>query len=51
MSVVPVPDEMDDVIAAGFSTVYGTSNFALKHRGNLQAGETLLVLEALVELV
>ena len=44
--LVPVPDEMDDVIAAGFPTVYGTSNFALKHRGNLQAGETLLVLGA-----
>ena len=44
--LVPVPDEMDDLIAAGFPTVYGTSNFALKHRGNLQAGETLLVLGA-----
>ena len=44
--LVPVPDQMDDVIAAGFPTVYGTSNFALKHRGNLQAGETLLVLGA-----
>ena len=44
--LVPVPDEMEDVIAAGFPTVYGTSNFALKHRGNLQAGETLLVLGA-----
>ena len=44
--LVPVPDEMDDVIAAGFPTVYGTSNFSLKHRGNLQAGETLLVLGA-----
>ena len=44
--LVPVPDEMDDVLAAGFPTVYGTSNFALKHRGNLQAGETLLVLGA-----
>ena len=32
--------------SAGFPTVYGTSNFALKHRGNLQAGETLLVLGA-----
>ena len=44
--LVPVPDEMDDIIAAGVPTVYGTSNFALKHRGNLQAGETLLVLGA-----
>ena len=44
--LVPVPDEMDDVTAAGFPTVYGTSNFALKHRGQLKAGETLLVLGA-----
>ena len=44
--LVPVPDEMDDVTAAGFATAYGTSNFALKHRGQLKAGETLLVLGA-----
>lgn len=44
--LVPIPDEMDDVTAAGFSTVYGTSNFALKHRAKLQPGETLLVLGA-----
>jgi NADPH2:quinone reductase len=44
--LVPIPDEMDDVIAAGFPTVYGTSNFALKHRGRLNKDETLLVLGA-----
>jgi NADPH2:quinone reductase len=44
--LTPIPDEMDDIIAAGFSTVYGTSNFALKHRGKLKIGETLLVLGA-----
>ncbi|MCY4589527.1 MAG: NADPH:quinone oxidoreductase family protein [Alphaproteobacteria bacterium] len=44
--LVPVPDAMDDVIAAGFPTVYGTSGFALKERGALQPGETLLVLGA-----
>ena len=44
--LVPVPDEMDDVIAAGFPTVYGTSGFALKHRGQLKPGETLVVLGA-----
>jgi NADPH:quinone reductase len=44
--LVPVPDAMDDVTAAGFPTVYGTSNFALKHRGRLKAGETLVVLGA-----
>ena len=44
--LTPVPDAMDDVTAASFPTVYGTSGFALKHRGNLQPGETLLVLGA-----
>jgi len=44
--LVPVPGGMDDVTAAGFPTVYGTSNFALKHRGQLKAGETLVVLGA-----
>ena len=44
--LVPVPHGMDDVTAAGFPTVYGTSNFALKHRGQLKAGETLVVLGA-----
>ena len=44
--LTPIPEEMDDIIAAGFSTVYGTSNFALRHRGQLKAGETLLVLGA-----
>lgn len=44
--LIPVPDEMDDVTAAGFPTVYGTSGFALKHRGQLKAGETLVVLGA-----
>ena len=44
--LVPIPYEMNDVTAAGFPTVYGTSNFALKHRGRLKKGETLLVLGA-----
>ena len=44
--LVPIPDEMDDITAAGFPTVYGTSNFALKHRGQLKKDETLLVLGA-----
>jgi NADPH2:quinone reductase len=33
-------------IAAGFTMTYGTSHHALKQRGRLQAGETLLVLGA-----
>ncbi len=44
--LVPVPDEMDDVTAAGFPTVYGTSAFALQHRGALKPDETLVVLGA-----
>ncbi|EMD84244.1 NADPH:quinone oxidoreductase family protein [Pacificimonas flava] len=44
--VIPIPDEMDFDIAAGFTMTYGTSHHALKQRANLQAGETLLVLGA-----
>jgi len=45
-AVVPIPDAMDFVTAAAFPVAYGTSHFALSHRGHLQAGETLLVLGA-----
>src|SRR5438067_7547696 len=45
-AVVPIPDAMDYVTAAAFPVAYGTSHFALTHRGHLQAGETLLVLGA-----
>src|SRR5258707_6440331 len=45
-AVVPIPDTMDFVTAAAFPVVYGTSHFALTHRGLLQAGEVLLVLGA-----
>ena len=44
--VVPIPDGMDYVAAAAFPVAYGTSYLALTHRGNLRAGETLLVLGA-----
>jgi NADPH2:quinone reductase len=37
---------MDFVTAAAFPVAYGTSHFALTHRGHLQPGETLLVLGA-----
>ncbi len=40
------PETMDGVTAAGFSMTYGTSMHALKQRGRLQPGETLLVLGA-----
>ncbi|MBV9862180.1 MAG: NADPH:quinone oxidoreductase family protein [Alphaproteobacteria bacterium] len=45
-TVVAIPDAMDFVTAAGFPVAYGTSHFALTHRGHLQRGETLLVLGA-----
>ena len=45
-AVVPIPDKMDFVTAAAFPVAYGTSHFALTHRGHLKAGETLLVLGA-----
>ncbi|MNZ35499.1 Phthiocerol synthesis polyketide synthase type I PpsC [compost metagenome] len=43
---LPIPDGMDFTSAAAFSMTYGTSMHALKQRGNLQPGETLLVLGA-----
>lgn len=45
-NVLPMPTGMDFTTAAAFSMTYGTSMHALKQRGNLQAGETLLVLGA-----
>jgi NADPH2:quinone reductase len=45
-AVVQLPDGMDFVTAAAFPVAYGTSHFALTHRGHLQPGETLLVLGA-----
>jgi NADPH:quinone reductase len=41
--VVPLPDTMDDVTAAGFAIAYGTAYGALRWRADLHAGETLLV--------
>ncbi len=45
-NVLPMPPSMDFTTAAAFSMTYGTSMHALKQRGNLQTGETLLVLGA-----
>lgn len=44
--VLPIHDGIDNITAAGFPAVYGTSFYALTHRGKLQPGETLLVLGA-----
>ncbi|MEY4696639.1 MAG: hypothetical protein RIT14_1067 [Pseudomonadota bacterium] len=45
-SLLPLPDTMDDITAAGFQIAYGTSHLALTHKARLQPGETLLVLGA-----
>ena len=43
---IPVPDDIDDTTAAAFTLTYATSHHALFDRGQLKAGETLLVLGA-----
>lgn len=45
-SLRPIPEGMDMPTAAAWGTTYGTSYHALKQRGALQPGETLLVLGA-----
>jgi NADPH:quinone reductase len=44
--LLPQPAGMDDETAAAFVLAYGTSDHALRDRGRLQRGETLLVLGA-----
>jgi len=44
--LVPMPDGMDFNSAAAFLLTYGTSDHALRDRGALKSGETLLVLGA-----
>lgn len=44
--VIRMPEGMDFETAAGFLIAYGTSHHALKDRGALQPGETVLVLGA-----
>jgi NADPH2:quinone reductase len=45
-AVMPLPRDMDFKDAAAFPFVYGTTIHALKQRGQLKSGETLLVLGA-----
>lgn len=42
-NLVPIPEGMDYATAAGFGVTYGTAHLALTRRGQLTAGETLLV--------
>ena len=46
IGLVPMPDGMDFTSASAFLLTYGTSEHALCDRGQLRAGETLLVLGA-----
>ena len=43
---IPIPEKMDFIAASGFVLTYGTSYHALRDRGQLKAGERLLVLGA-----
>ena len=45
-ALVPIPDGIDYAAASSFLYAYGTSHYALKDRGHLQPGETLVVLGA-----
>lgn len=45
-NVVPIPAGVEFVTAAAFGLTYSTSYYALKDRGHLRPGETLLVLGA-----
>ena len=45
-SVIPMPQGLDLVTAAGFALTYGTAYHALKDRAGLRSGETVLVLGA-----
>jgi len=45
-NAIPLPEGLAFIEAAAFGMAYGTSMHALKQRGNLQPGETLLVLGA-----
>ena len=44
--VLPFPNGLTEEQAAGFTIAYGTAYYALRHRGQLAEGETLLVLGA-----
>jgi len=44
--VLPIPDGVEFAEATGLGYAYGTTWYALKHRAQLRAGETVLVLGA-----
>ena len=44
--LIPIPPGISDEVAASFTLVYGTSHHAVIDRGELKAGQTMLVLGA-----
>jgi len=46
LRLLPLPEKMDFITGAAFLLTYATSDHALRDRGALRAGETLLVLGA-----
>ena len=44
--LIPIPAGLSDEVAASFTLVYGTSHHAVLDRGELKAGQTMLVLGA-----
>lgn len=44
--IIPLPPGVPDEVAASFTLVYGTSHHAVIDRGELKAGQTMLVLGA-----
>ena len=44
--LIPIPPGISDEVAAAFTLVYGTSHHAVLDRGELKAGQTMLVLGA-----
>ena len=45
-TLIPIPPGISDEVAASFTLVYGTSHHAVIDRGELKAGQTMLVLGA-----
>ena len=45
-TLIPIPPGISDEVAASFTMVYGTSHHAVIDRGELKAGQTMLVLGA-----
>lgn len=45
-AVMPIPDEVSDLVAANLMCAHGTAHHALKQRAKLKAGEHLVVLGA-----